>query len=49
MSRRQEGVTMLICAAVGVTESYLLCRNKIKNERERERERERESKIILLG
>ena len=40
--RRQEGVTMLICAAVG---SNLLRRNKIKNKREkkrRERERERE-------
>ena len=37
--RRQEGVTMLICAAVG---SNLLRMNKIKNKRERERERERE-------
>ena len=46
--RRQEGVTMLICPAVG---SNLLRRNKIKNkrERDRERDRDRESKIILLG
>ena len=33
--RRQEGVTMLICTAVG---SNLLRRNKIKNKRERMRE-----------
>ena len=39
--RRQEGVMMFICAAVG---SYLLRRNIIKNKRERERERERERK-----